>query len=1693
MTAAGAADGACRRAPSVPRGSTEPGGIAASTLDRPAVVLRPADGGALHRLAAPPGEAALLLATCNVGPQQAAARQRLEQTWSLRHRLDPGFASVPLQWVQRDGLPALVLSDPGGELLHGMLGRPMPTAAWLALGIEIARAIGDMHARGVVHQAIRPHNILVSRPGRAFLTGFGSACLSGQGEPPIEPAAGSADAMPYMSPEQTGRLNRAIDARSDLYSFGVTLFQMATGVLPFYAADAVEWVHCHVAREPPSPRLLAPGLPPVVTSIVLRLLRKAPEERYQSAAGVEADLRRCARELAEIGAVGEFALAECDVPERLVIAERLYGRERDLDRLLHAYRGVADTGAPALALISGYSGIGKSAVMSELRKTLAAEQVTFAVGKFDQHQRDIPYATIAQALQGLVAQVLGQDADRLAVWRRELQAAVCAHGQIAIGLVPELQHVIGPQPALPEVSAVESTLRFQKTIRRFLAAFARADRPLVLFIDDLQWLDTATLDLLAAMVTSPDFRHVLLIGAYRSNEVGLWHPLAAMLSVLRDTGVPLLELPLQALSVRDLEALVARTLHDEGSRSAALARLIWEKTQGNPFFAIQFIVALGDEQLLWFERESQRWVWNLAGIRARNYSDNVADLMAEKLQRLPEPTRAQLMLLACLGASASLATLSRVSSLESGELHARFAPAELAGLVSRSAAGYRFMHDRIQEAAYEAIPEPRRAGLHLQIAQGMRRGREGAELDALLFELVAQYACAEALLVSDLDRLDVAGLHLAAARRAMVETAYRAANGLLATAQRLLPGHAWEIDFRLAFDIERTRAECEFLVGEPAAADQRLAALAPRASSLLDKAGVTALQVTVCLGLDQSARAIDVALGFLHDSGMPWPLRPGPQEVEREYGRLVELIGARQIESLLELPATTDPLRRAMLDVLAAMLPPAFFTDENLVCLVLCRMVRLSIEYGATDASPLAYAYLGMMLGPYFHDFPSGYRFGKLGFDLVERGAHPRYKARVHMCFAYHVLPWTRDIRSGHGLLRRAFQIARDSGDIAYAGFSSCCLVSTLLASGEPLDSVGRESQERLDFVTAARFGLIVDIITAQRRLVATLQGRTETLGCFDGEGFDEVEFERHLQANRSLDIAACWYWIRKAQARFLAGDAAAALHALDRAAPLLWTTKGHLEFAEYHLHRGLVHAACHQAADEQERESHRAALVAQRSLLDDWARHSPDNFRGAAALLAAEQARINGDDMDAMRHYEAAIEAARSAGFVHHEAMAYELAARFHASRGLHVIAGAMVRAARLAYDRWGATGKVRQLESLHRLPPEFAATSADETAPRLLGEIEVETALRASQAVATEKGLARLMRTLMTLALEHAGADRGLLLLPRCGSWRIEARATTRRQAVDVVLRSAEAGADDLPLTLMNYAARTRSPVLIDDARAPGPFADDAYFVQSPARSVLCLPLLRQGELNGLLYLENRLATRVFTPRRVAMLTLLASTAATSMENATLEEKESLLQEVHHRVKNNLQLISSLLSLQASRIADPKVVELFTESRNRVRSMALVHENLYRAGNFARVPMAQHLQNLCGQLARAYGAHERGVRLRATVDDIHLSLDRAVSCGLIVNELVSNALKHAFSDRSAGEVQVALRAAPDGRHALTVSDDGVGLPAHIDWARAGSLGLQLVDDLAQQLHGEVDARRGQGTTFVITFAADPEPAATA
>jgi PAS domain S-box-containing protein len=1414
-----------------------------------------------------------------------ATLERLAHEYALRDELDAAWAARPLALVREGGRTALLLEDPGGEPLEGLIGAPMEAGRFLRLAIGIAAALGKAHQRGLVHKDVKPANILVNcADGQTRLAGFGIASRLPRERQAPEPPEFIAGTLAYMALEQTGRMNRSIDSRSDLYALGVTFYQMLTGRLPFSAADPMEWVHCHIARKAIAPAERLQSVPAVLSEIVMKLLAKTAEERYQTAAGIEHDLRRSLAAWERHARIEPFALGENDSPDRLMIPEKLYGREREVETLLAAFDRVVESGAPELVLVSGYSGIGKSSVVNELHKPLVRPRGLFALGKFDQYKRDIPYSTLVQAFQSLVRPLLSKSDAELSRWRNEIMAALGPNGRLMTDLIPELTLVIGEQPPVPELEAQQAQRRFQLVFRRFLSVFTKAEHPLALFLDDLQWLDAATLDLLEDLLTQADVRRLLLVGAYRDNEVDAAHPLMRKLTAIRSSGAKVSEIKLGPLNPGHVGQLIADALGCATTSAAPLSELVHAKTSGNPFFVLQFLYALTDEGFLAFDHGAQRWSWDLGRIHAKGYADNVVDLMVGKLARLPDEAQRALQQLACLGNVADITTLAVVLGSSEDEVHAALWEAVRLELVERLPGAYRFGHDRVQEAAYSLIPEEQRAVAHLRIGRLLVARTPPQSREEVIFEIVNQFNRGAALITAREEREQLAELNLLAGKRAKASTAYASALTYLTAGAALLPDGSSARRAELTFALELHRAECEFLTGTSAVAEARLAELARHATNLPDLAAVTQLRVELLHVADRIDRCVEVGLDYLNRVCVVWSARPTPEVVRQEYAQMWRQLGDRPIEALLDLPRMADPVACGTMDVLTALVSPAWHTDYNLRSLVIGRMVNVSLEHGNSAASCLAYAFVGTVLGPYFGDYKGAYRFCQLGLDLVEQPGLDRFKARVYL-MSNLVNPWTRHVRTGRALVRRAFDTAQQAGDLTYAVFSQNNLVTNLLASGDPLADVQREAEAGLDFARQARFGIVVDFITTQLQLIRTLRGLTPAFGCFEDAGFSEGRFEQHLESDPSLVMAVCWYWIRALQARFFAGAYASALEAASKAQPLLWTSLGLFELPEYHLYAALTQAALCDEAAGPELARHLEALAAHHYQLQEWAENCPENFENRAALVGAEIARLEGRALDAMDLYEQAIRSARANAFIHNEALAHELAARFYAARGFEDFARVYRRKAHEGYLRWAADGKARQLEELYpHLREEAPALGLASTIGAPIESLDLATVLRVSQAVSGEIVVEKLIHTLMRTAIEQAGAVRGLLILPRGLEQRIEAEATTSGDTVIVHLRDEAVGQAVLPESVLQFVVRTRESVILDDAAAQSVFTEDTYIRERRARSILCMPLVNQGKLNGVLYLENNLARSVFAPTRIAVLKLLASQAAIALENTRL-----------------------------------------------------------------------------------------------------------------------------------------------------------------------------------------------------------------
>lgn len=1051
--------------------------------------------------------------------------------------------------------------------------------------------------------------------------------------------------------------------------------------------------------------------------------------------------------------------------------------------------------------------------------------------------------------------------------------------------------IIGEPPPVPELEPQQAQHRFLLVFRRFIGVFARADHPLALFLDDLQWLDAATLDLLEDLLTHSELRHLMLVGAYRDNEVDVSHPLRRKLNSIRQAGVRINQIRLTPLARAHIEQLIAEALRCPPPSIVALARLVQDKTAGNPFFVIQFLQALAEEELLTYDHAARRWRWDQERIHAKGYTDNVVDLMVGKLARLPLETSQALQQLACLGNVAQIDTLATVLDLPLTKVHSILWPAVRQELVERLEDACAFAHDRIHEAAYSLIAETDRAEAHLRIGHLLAEQTPTERREEAIFEIVGQLNRGARLIEARAEREQVAEYNLLAGQRAMASSAYTSALAYLSAGAELLDGDCWERRHDLCFALELNRAECEFLTGQLALADERLIALTLRATTTVEHAAVACLQMDVCLLQDRSERAVEVCLAYLQAVDIHWSAHPDDEQVREEYQQIWAQLGERSIEQLIDLPLMEDAASLATLDALAKLFAPALQSDANLASLTICKAVSLSLERGNCDASCVLYANVGRVAGRRFGDYEAGYRFGLLGCDLVDRRGLNRYEARTYLCFSMFVARWMRPVRECRELLRRAFVAANRVGDLAYAAYAGNGHTADVLFLGEPLAQVHEEAGQGLAYAQKVRFGLVVDFISTQLALIRTLRGQTPTFGCFDNELFDEARFEAHLESTPGLALAAAKYWTRKLQARCMAGDYATAMDCVTRAKALLWVEESFTEEAEYHFHAALTLAATFDSINGGEQSGLLRELVGHHAKLQEWTRQCAESFACREALVGAEIARVEGRLVDAELLYEEALRQAQDNGFVQIEALANELAGRFYSARGLAKIALVYLQDARYGYLRWGADGKVRQLEGKHHyLRGEELAPGPTATIATPVEHLDLATVLKVSQAASGEIVLEKLIDMVMRTAIEQAGAERGVLVLAEAGQPRIAALATVGDGDGDgdgdgaMLLCNEPISATALAETVLYQVLRTGESLCLEDAMVDPGFITDLYVRQHSARSILCMPLLNQGKLTGALYLENNLSAGVFSPARIAVLRLLASQAAISLENARL-----------------------------------------------------------------------------------------------------------------------------------------------------------------------------------------------------------------
>ncbi|GET39690.1 trifunctional serine/threonine-protein kinase/ATP-binding protein/sensor histidine kinase [Microseira wollei] len=1427
----------------------------------------------------------------------------------------------------------LVMEDFGGIPLSEYTARqPLPVGEFLPMARQIVQILAGLHHKCIIHKDIKPQNLLINPQTKEVkLIDFSIATLLPRETQEVQTPNVLQGTLAYIAPEQTGRMNRGIDYRSDFYSLGITFYELLTGQLPFPTTDLMELVHCHIAKAPIPPIEINPAIPQPINDIICKLIAKTAEDRYQSAYGVEWDLEICWQQWQKSQAILPFELGRRDISHRFIIPEKLYGRNAEVETLLAAFervagerdaltRGCSDAGMEEdyqskieLMLVAGFSGIGKTAVVNEVHKPILRQRGYFIKGKFDQFNRNVPFSAFVQSFRDLMGQLLAESSEQMARWKAEILAALGENAQVIIEVIPELEPIVGKQPPVVELSGSAAQNRFNLLFGKFIRVFATAEHPLVIFLDDLQWADSASLKLMQVLLSESDMGYLLLIGAYRDNEVYLAHPLRLTLEEIQKTGTKVETITLAPLSQSDLNNLIADTLNCPTERAMPLTELVYGKTQGNPFFSNQFLKALHQDGLIAFDGENNCWECDLGRVRLLALTDDVVEFMASQLQKLPPATQTVLKLAACIGNQFDLHTLAIVTEQSQTETAADLWQALQEGLIlpisdlykffindgintqlpisNSQLPGYKFLHDRVQQAAYTLIPPSQQKAIHLKIGRLLLQNTKPAQLESNIFEIVNHLNRGSDLIGEQSEKDELARLNLIAARKAKAATAYEPALKYLGVGLSLLASDSWKSNYSLTLPLYVEAVEAEYLNTNYERSHQLADVALQQAETLLDRVKVYEIIIQSYVAQNQMESALDTALEVLNKLGVSLPKNPSQQYINDMLPKL----HGQQIEDLANLPEMTDANQLAAMRILMNVTSTAVIAYPSLLPLVVFTMVNLSIQHGNSAIAAHAYTFYGILLCAMLQDIDSGYRFGQLALQMLDKFDAKQLECKVKQSLNVCVFHWKIPARETVKIYIDSIQAGLETGDIEYACYAAIHYSSTILFIGEYLSLVKEEHQKYVNFTQAAKQSFHVNYINIWRQLAIILSGESSNSDSLSGEIFNEAEMLPFLKETNNGSSLFCAY-LAKAILCYYFGRYEQAVENTRLAEQYTSAVPAFMVWVENNLYYSLSLLAAYGNTDEIQQ------VEANQKQLQKWASHAPKNYQHKYDLVEAERHRVFGKCVEAMDLYDRAIKGAKENEYVNEEALANELAAKFYLKWGKEKIAQTYLTDAYYCYCRWGSKAKIEELE--RRYPQLLAPIlnrqnntittgttmgltntgTVTSTSLETSAILDLVTVMKASQAISSEIELEKLMTALMQAMMENAGAEKGFLILSRDGKLLVAAGASAAGKDIALHQSIPVDEFDELPVTAINYVARLRQDLVLSHAAKSEEFIRDRYIAANNLKSLLCTPIINRGQLIGILYLENNLIVGAFTPERMQVVKLLSSQAAISLENAFL-----------------------------------------------------------------------------------------------------------------------------------------------------------------------------------------------------------------
>lgn len=1468
----------------------------------------------------------------------AAEVDRIKHEYHLLCKLDYPEAIEVFGLETYSNSPIIVMEDFGGKSLANFLkSQQLVLYELLNLAVQITDALRQIHEQNIIHKDINPANIIWNpKTGRLQIIDFGIATKLSRENLAIKNPNQLDGTLHYISPEQTGRMNRALDYRTDYYSLGVTLYQMFTGKLPIESTDPLELVHCHIAKMPIPPNKIDHKISPVLSNIVMKLMAKTPEERYQGIYGLKKDLERCLDTLKK-GKSEDFEIGKEDIPEKFHIPEKLYGREKEISEIIKIFDGTAN-GIKNMIFVLGSPGIGKSVLINEIHKPIVEKHGNFCSGKYEQYKKGIPYSALMQAFQELLKQFLTESEEKLAILKKEILKAVGGSGQIIIDVIEEVELIIGKQPKVQELPSAEAQNRFNTVFQSFLKVFAQKEHPLVLFLDDLQWADNASLELIRVLLEDIELSYFLFIGAYRDNEVDAGHPFSLMQEKLKNSGLSWTDIRVGPLKENHIGKLTADTLHCHMEKTKELANLLKQKTGGNPFFLKEYLSSLYEHGLIEFEHAPKRgragWTWDINRIQQAGITDNIAELLAKKVKKLPPATWNVLKILCCMSEKSSLTLLTSIYGKSKEDTFEDLRQAIEEGIIVFIENSLKFVHDRVLEASYSLINESEQKRLHYII--GKKLLDEGGEdiPEDLIFSTADQWNQAKELL-NEKEKRQLLEINFKAGQRAKSSAAYAPAVNFFRLGADILPTNTWENNYKFTISYYTEWSEAEYLAGYLKEAEQLFEAALKNARELLDIVKIHSLQIDHYHSKAQYKKALKVGVKALGKLDISIPEKLGQPTIIREVIKAKILSRKRKIEDWLHHSETTDSKKLAAMDIMEKCLPIAVLGNPDLAPIFPLKMIVLTFRFGNSPKAAYAYASYGLILSGPMGDVANGYKFGQLGEKVAEKYNLDIVKSKVYFLYGYLLLHLRRHFKDASEYFIKLRESALAAGDFLFLGYAYSDYGYTLLFSGPHLDIIKTDFfQKYRKNVTKLKLPRITSIFNLCNQAVLNLLGEAEDKFILKGNAFNEEEAIPEFRETGELNGLAYFYVIKQF-ITYLMEEYSDALIFSQKVEKLMMNILGSHLVQVTHFLYALILSALFKDTPKKKQKKYLKLLNKIRKKFKKWGEHNEFNYLHKYLLITAEINRITGKNMqETARLYSEAIRVANKNEVIHEEAMANELAAKYYLSSGQEKIAGIYISEAHYCYMRWGCKPKVKQLEEEYpgwisgkkkqkgRRIEDITITTSTTGSTEVL---DLGTIIKASNTISREIHLDELLKKMMAIVIENAGAQKGYFLLPREGKWFVEAEGTIDKKEVKILqsIPIESVSNDAAPTTAMlsksivKYVERTQETIVLNDAVYKGRFTEDEYIKKQKPKSVLCIPLLNQGKLTGILYMENNLTTGAFTSDRLDVLNTLSSQIAISIENAKMyreldELNKNLEQKVRDRtlelMEKNDQILDSI-----------------------------------------------------------------------------------------------------------------------------------------------------------------------------------------